>query len=155
MTQAEDQRARRPVSYDTEPCEGRRASPSNPSGASPGGLSETVVLRCTAAEKKELKRNAAMAGLSISVMLRGSLSLIKPSRRRPAPKADPQLLAALSRMGTNLNQIAHAVNSARAMGDMHQLDALALLSALLSIDRQLSLTLARHAGEGGEGEAAC
>jgi hypothetical protein len=44
-------------------------------------------LRCTAAEKEELKRNAAMAGLSIPVMLRGSLSLIKPSRRRPAPKA--------------------------------------------------------------------
>ena len=55
----DEQEARRPVSYagaaDTGPCEGWKASPSNPTGAGAArekpALTDTFVFRCTAAEK--------------------------------------------------------------------------------------------------------
>lgn len=148
MTGLQRQRARRPVSYDTGPCEGRQASPSNPTEPARPGLSETVVLRCTTEEKRRLKLCAEGAGLSMSELLRGSLGLIKLSRRRPAPKADPALIAALSRLGANLNQIARAMNAARAAGAMRQLDAVGITTSLVSLDRQLGALLAAHAVTG-------
>ncbi len=52
---------------DTGPCEGRQASPSNPTGAgktrAKEPLTETFVFRCTAAEKAELRAKAEAAGL--------------------------------------------------------------------------------------------
>lgn len=148
MTGLQRQRARRPVSYDTEPCEGRQASPSNPTKPARPGLCETVVLRCTTEEKRHLKLCAESAGLSMSELLRGSLGLIKLSRRRPAPKADPALVAALGRLGANLNQIARAMNAARAAGAMRQLDALDIAASLVSLDRQLGVLLAAHTATG-------
>jgi hypothetical protein len=71
-----EQTARRPMSYagasDTGPCEGRQASPSNPTGAGKARakepLTEAFVFRCTATEKAELRAKAAtscMRGSSI------------------------------------------------------------------------------------------
>ena len=62
------QTARRPMSYgcadDTGPCEGRHASPSNPTGAGKAPakepLSETFVFRCTASEKALLRAKAVL-----------------------------------------------------------------------------------------------
>lgn len=59
----EAQTARRPMLYagaaDTGPCEGRQASPSNPTGAGKAPakepLTETFVFRCTASEKAQLR----------------------------------------------------------------------------------------------------
>ncbi len=154
MTGLQRQRARRPMSYDTGPCEGWQASPSNPTKAARPGLSETVVLRCTTEEKRRLKLCAESSGLSMSELLRGSLGLIKLSRRRPAPKADPTLIAGLSRLGANLNQIARAMNTARVAGAMRQLDALEIAASLVSLDRQLGVLLAAHtATEGTTGES--
>ena len=56
-----EETARQPVSYagayDTGPCEGRQASPSNPTSAgnprAKEPLTETFVFRCTATEKAE------------------------------------------------------------------------------------------------------
>ncbi len=132
------------MSYDTGPCEGWQASPSNPTKASKHQLTETVVLRCTAEEKEKLKRQAEDASLTTSALLRATLGLIKPTRRRPAPKADPRLVAELSRIGSNLNQIARAVNAARSAGETHQLDGLQILTELTTIDRQLSAFLKLH-----------
>ena len=70
MTAAELTRARRPVSYDTGPCEGRQASPSNPSGPQTAHLAETIVMRCTTEEKRNLKRRAAADKISVSELLR-------------------------------------------------------------------------------------
>ena len=58
----EEQTARRPMSYagaaDTGPCEGRHASPSNPTGAGKARtkepLTETFVFRCSAGDKVNL-----------------------------------------------------------------------------------------------------
>ena len=52
---------------DTGPCEGRHASPSNPTGAgktrTKEPLTQTFVFRCTAAEKAQLRAKAEAAGL--------------------------------------------------------------------------------------------
>lgn len=132
------------MSYDTGPCEGRQASPSNPSGSQTTRLDETVVMRCTTEEKKHLKHRAASDKISVSELLRGALGQIKAPRRRATPQADPQLVTALSRIGTNLNQIARAVNSAQAAGEMRQLDGLQLLAELIAIERQMSALFAIH-----------
>jgi len=144
MTAVDLTRARRPVSYDTGPCEGRQASPSNPSGPQTARLAETVVMRCTTEEKRHLKRRAAADKISVSELLRGALGQIKAPRRRATPHTDPLLVTALSRIGTNLNQIARAVNSAQAAGDMRQIDGLQLLAELIGIERQMSALLVSH-----------
>ena len=77
----EEQTARRPMSYagaaDTGPCEGRHASPSNPTGAgkirTKEPLTETFVFRCSAAEKAQLRAKAEAAGLPICTSPRARL----------------------------------------------------------------------------------
>ncbi|GHB26250.1 hypothetical protein GCM10007094_13040 [Pseudovibrio japonicus] len=130
--------------YRNGPCEGWQASPSNPTKATKRQLTETVVLRCTAEEKEKLKQQALEAGQTTSSLLRTTLGLIKPTRRRVAPKADPRLVVELSRMGSNLNQIARALNTARAAGEAYQLDGLQIITVLTTIDRQLSELLKLH-----------
>lgn len=142
-------RARRPVSYDTEPCEGRRASPSDPSSPRRGeppadgegdrtGLGATVIFRCTPVEKALLLERAHGAGVTLSVLMREALSLVDARRRRPLPKADPTLLRELGRIGGNLNQVARWLNSAGASGTCRDVDALVVATQLLAIERALS-----------------
>jgi len=52
-------------------------------------------------------------------------------RRRPPPAADPKLLAAVGRIGNNLNQIARAANRNQLPGQRE------LLARLIDIDRKL------------------
>jgi hypothetical protein len=143
-----EKRARRPVSYDTEPGEGRRASPSNPktprcggpSGDGEGGragLGASVIFRCTAAEKALLLGRAEAAGVSLSVLMREALGLVETRRRRPVPKADPALLRELGRMGGNLNQVARWLNAASAAGSCRDIDALVVATKLVAIERAL------------------
>lgn len=141
-------RARRPMSYDTGPCEGRQASPSNPTKTAKHQLIETVVLRCTAEEKKHLKRCASETNITASELLRATLGLIKPNRKRGAPKANPHLVSELSRMGSNLNQIARAVNAIRVAGEGRQLNGLQIIEQLTAIERQLGELLKLHQNEG-------
>lgn len=101
-------------------------------------------MRCTTEEKRQLKRRAAADKISVSELLRGALGQIKAPRRRATPLVDPQLVTALSRIGTNLNQIARAVNAAQAAGEMRQIDSLQLLTELIGIERQMSALLASH-----------
>ena len=148
------QRARRPVSYadapagagDTEPCEGRQASPSNPSGPrrKRGAelLTETIVLRCTSAEKAALHQRAVAAGLPASTLLREALGLAYARRRKPVPRADPALVLAVGRIGGNVNQIASALNRATASGPVTALQVIAVSRHLLAIERQLAKLIA-------------
>ncbi len=155
-------RARRPVSYDTEPCEGRHASPSNPSsalraepyaerdGATGGrrsGLGAAVVFRCTPAEKATLLERADHAGVSLSLLMREALGLVDARRRRPAPKADPALLRDIGRIGGDLHQIAQWLDRASTGGGQHKdIDALVVAAKLVAIERALwSITLASAA----------
>ena len=144
----EQQSARLPLTHGKPqikgPSDGKQASPSNPSNASEYRLTETFTLRCTAKEREIIKARAKADQTTASELLRAALGLIKPSRRRAIPKADPRLVVALNAIGSNLNQIARAMNAARLAGDMRQLEALHLVSALVSIDRELNALLASH-----------
>lgn len=140
--------ARRPMSYagaaDTGPCEGRHASPSNPTGAgkthAKEPLTETFVFRCTAAEKTELRAKAEAAGLPAATLLREALGLTEARRRKPVPRVDPALVLAVGRIGGNLNQIARWLNRAMLVGRT-DLDSLTVARRLLVIERQLAQLL--------------
>ena len=101
---------------DTGPCEGRQASPSNPTGAGKARtkepLAETFVFRCTASEKAQLRAKAEAAGLPAATLLREALGLTEARRRKPIPRVDPGLVLAVGRIGGNLNQIARWLNRA-------------------------------------------
>ena len=141
----EEQTARRPMSYagatDTGPCEGRHASPSNPTGAGKARtkepLTETFVFRCTAAEKAELRAKADAAGLPAATLLREALGLTEACRRKPIPRVDPALVLAVGRIGGNLNQIARWLNRSMLVGRV-DLDSLTVARNLLTIERQLA-----------------
>ena len=126
---------------DTGPREGRQASPSNPTGAgkprTKEPLTETFVLRCSAAEKAQLRAKAEAAGLPAATLLREALGLTEARRRKPLPRVDPALVRALGRIGGNLNQIARWLNRAMPAGRV-DLDALTVARRLLTIERQLA-----------------
>ena len=143
-----EETARRPMSYagasDTGPCEGRQASPSNPTGAGKARvkepLTETFVFRCTAAEKALLRAKAEAAGLPAATLLREALGLTEARRRKPVPRVDPALVLAVGRIGGNLNQIARWLNRAMLVGRT-DLDSLTVARRLLVIERQLAQLL--------------
>ena len=126
---------------DTGPCEGRQASPSNPTGAGKAPakepLTETFVFRCTAAEKAQLRTKAEAAGVPAATLLREALGLTEARRRKPIPRVDPALVLAGGRIGGNLNQIARWLNHAMKIGRT-DLDALTVARRLLTIERQLA-----------------
>ena len=112
---------------ETGPCEGRQASPSNPTGAGKARtkepLTETFVFRCSAVEKAQLRAKAEAAGLPATTLLREALGLTEARRRQPIPRVDPALVLAVGRIGGNLNQIARWLNRAMPVGGT-DLDAL-------------------------------
>jgi hypothetical protein len=128
----------------TGPCEGRQASPSNPTGAGRARakepLTETFVFRCTATEKAELRAKAEAAGLPAATLLREALGLTEARRRKPVPRVDPALVLAVGRIGGNLNQIARWLNRAMLVGRT-DLDSLTVARRLLVIERQLAQLL--------------
>ncbi|MBO0145420.1 MobC family plasmid mobilization relaxosome protein [Agrobacterium sp. Ap1] len=149
MTAGDWKGARRPLSYgepsDREPCEGRQASPSNPTEGtrrSPkGDLNAVVVFRCTASEKQALTARAARTGLPFATLMREALGLTEVRRRRPVPKVDPELVRAVARIGGNLNQIARWLNTAQSQGHVSPIDAIEVAAQLVAIERALSETL--------------
>jgi len=75
---------------------------------------ELLTIRLTKADKLRLKEQALRhgttpSGLAEQYVRKGYARVVAPNDA-PAP-ADPVLLAELKRLGNNLNQIAHAVNT--------------------------------------------
>lgn len=70
-------------------------------------------VRVTASERAFVEEQAANAGLSLSEYQRLRLLKKKVAPRRVS--ADQKLLVELNRVGVNLNQIAHKVNSGRSL----------------------------------------
>ena len=143
---SEEKTARIPVS-DTEPCEGMQASPSTPTSQPRKAQDDQrISVRVLAAEKAQLVALAELRDTSVSELLRDALGLVQRPKRtlRPPPKVDRKLLIAVNAVGTNCNQIARAINSARRHGDMRQLDAIDILTTLVSLDRQLASIRLSH-----------
>lgn len=157
MTDGDLNGARRPQSYgeppDREPCEGRQASPSNPTKGtrrSPNGeLNAVMVFRCTASEKQTLTARAARASLPFATLMREALGLTEPRRRRPVPKVDPELVRAFARIGGNLNQVARWLNTAQAQGQVSAIDAITVAARLVAIERALEETLEQFTAKDG------
>lgn len=164
MTAEDVKRARRPLSYavaaDRKPCEGRQTSPSNPTKRqrkSPKGeLDAVVVFRCTASEKQVLIQKAKLAGLPFADLMREALGLADSRRRKPMPRVDPEFIRSVSRVGSNINQIARWLNSTTAAGQTKDIDAVLVASRLVAVDRSLNeLIEAITSSSSGAGDILC
>jgi hypothetical protein len=108
------------------------------SGSEKRQRAAVVPVRCLPEEREALKAKAAAAGLSLSSYLRFA-GLGDPGiRARRAPTVNAQALAqavaALNKVGSNLNQIAHALNAGQAAGSADAIRALqATRDAVLQI----------------------
>ena len=144
----EEQRARLPTDYIGGTCEGRQASPSNPNQTREEhvkeGLSETVIFRCTVAEKAALVAKADAAGLPNATLMREALGLVQARRRKPVPRVDPSLTLAVARVRGNLNQLARWINGAVKSGRASHIEALKVSVRLVVIERQLAQIIGQH-----------
>jgi hypothetical protein len=109
-------------------------------------------VKVTPAERASWKAAAAAEGLTVADLIRKRMGTVPegraPKRIRAARRADPRLLQAAGRIGSNLNQIARWCNT-HAEGA----SAVQVLAALLAIDQALTSFSYRpdpagHAGTG-------
>ena len=97
-------------------------------------LKRVVGVRVDDATYAGWKERAADAGVPIGEWARNRIiqgKAVRQSRRRELPAADPKLLAAIARVGNNVNQIARAGNQGRFPERMQ------LLEQLIAIERAL------------------
>jgi hypothetical protein len=99
--------------------------------------SKEIKVRLTEAEHQALIER--MVGGELATWIRQTCLEEKPNRKRNYKIADPQLLAALGRIGGNLNQIARQVNTVES--DIEKIRAFAELAI---IREQLQRILADH-----------
>ena len=85
-----------------------------------------IKVRLTEVEHQALL--ARMEGGELATWIRNTCLDEKPNKRRNYKVADPQLLAALGRIGGNLNQIARQVNTVES--DIEKLRAFAELAVI-------------------------
>ena len=97
-----------------------------------------IEIRTTPEEKRHWQEIAENKGVSLSELVRSSLSGLRLRKRREAPKVAPELLRELARIGNNLNQLAYAANRRQP------LESVALLIRLVEIDRELAAIRAAH-----------
>ncbi len=94
-------------------------------------------VKVTPEERAAWKAAAAAAGVTVADLIRQRMGTAPegraPKRTRAARRADPRLLQAAGRIGSNLNQIARWCNT-HAEGA----DAVQVLAALVSIDQALT-----------------
>ena len=98
----------------------------------------TVRLRLKPAEQADWQAQAEAEGITLSDLIRKRMGSARPTgiepkrQRRTGRKADPALLAALGRVGNNLNQVAKWANTYKTDAEARQ-----VLAALVSIERIL------------------
>ena len=97
-----------------------------------------VHVKVTDDERAGWQAQAEAVGLTLADLIRQRLGEARPVgrdpiRRRAARRADPELLAALGRIGSNLNQIARWANTYKGKAE-----AVQVLAALVSIEQILS-----------------
>ena len=87
-----------------------------------------ISVRCTAKERAAIDAAATEAGLSIGAYLR-ALAVGHPGpravRRPPIERKElARLLGHLGKVGSNINQLAHAYNSTRRIPSLAELDVM-------------------------------
>lgn len=98
----------------------------------------TVRLRLKPAEQADWQAQAEAEDRTLSDLIRKRMGSARPTgiepkrQRRMGRKADPALLAALGRVGNNLNQVAKWANTYKTDAEARQ-----VLAALVSIERIL------------------
>lgn len=102
----------------------------------------------TKTEAEELDQFLAELGTNFSKYVRDSISLKQErtpiTKRKPIvqpPKADPELLLALGRIGNNLNQVARALNTLKITDRYEEFSYIECLKVLQEIQDQLHETL--------------
>lgn len=87
-----------------------------------------ISVRCTAKERSKIDETARQAGLSIGAFLRAlALGSAGPRavRRPPIERKElARLLGHLGKVGSNLNQLAHAFNRDRSIPGADELNAI-------------------------------
>jgi len=99
-------------------------------------------VRCSEEERDSWLQKARAEGRTLSDYARHLLSSEPMRRRARPPEVDPKLLAAVGRVGNNLNQISRALHTDRMAG--RTLDLIAIRTLLVTLDRQLADIIAEH-----------
>ena len=107
-------------------------------------LTKVVSARVPAEVADAWRAAAGAVGLAMSDWLRQAVdrdAVRVVDYRRPAPRrrfslVDPALLAAIARVGNNLNQTAHVIHRDALIGQ--RVDALRCLNVLAEIQREIS-----------------
>jgi len=100
--------------------------------------SKWVHVKVSGPEKESWQSLAAADGLTLSDLIRqhmGAAKLVyrEPVQKRRVKRVDPALIRELAKIGNNLNQISRWANIYKS-----DAEAMAVLRALLSVERQLS-----------------
>ena len=102
----------------------------------------SVSARLLPSERAAIEAAAEAAGCGVGTWSRETLTRaagepvpVRRAARTDLAKAIGRWTGAVGQIGNNINQIARAVNSAQAVGDMRQLDGLQLLAELIGIER--------------------
>ena len=111
-------------------------------------------VKVSAAEREQWQQLAEAEGVTLADLIRGKLGAAaegrRPRQRRASRKADPALLAALGKIGSNLNQIARWANAYKSAAD-----AVQVIGALAAVERLLLSyrPSAKHHDAGGGDDA--
>ena len=98
----------------------------------------TIRVRVTPAEKRHLWEMATEAGYTPSDFMRlRTLAAVQPTRRVPTPDRALLLLlmAELGKLGSNVNQIAHALNAQAALGQTARMDPAWVEQTFTQVDK--------------------
>lgn len=113
-----------------------------------------VHIRVDDEEREAWQAQADDIGLTLSDLIRLRMGDARPVHRDPAgrrgrrspPRADPALLTALGRIGSNLNQVARWANTYK-----DRAEAVQVLAALVGIEQQILQVLSSHRPAGVSG----
>lgn len=111
-----------------------------------------VEVRLTEAEERDLISLASDGGLSVSDMIRKMALGSRPINKKATPERAAFIkgLAELGKIGSNLNQIAKALNSDVSAGRQVSLGTCMIATAITSI-ASLSTNLIKHLTDGHQG----
>ncbi|WP_208353595.1 plasmid mobilization protein [Pseudaestuariivita rosea] len=95
-------------------------------------------IRCTKAEKIEIKEKAEAEGIPVSALLREQLGLVTSHRRKSVPRVSQLQIRQIATCCIVLEGIAHDVKTATEAGQLDQKVGLGIVAALIELRRGLN-----------------